>query len=371
MSVGQRHDSDRELAGQGLANLVAPLFGGIPATAAIARTAVNVRSGATSRLAALTHALVLLVIVLVAARWVGEIPRAALAGVLIATAVQMVRVSSLAALLRSTPGDAAVLTITAVATVTFDLVTAVLIGLVVAGFFALRQTAGSAHLEETPLDEGGPRRRGALAARRAHRGLPPRRPAVLRRRARLPARARRRHPGPGGHPAHVAGHGHRRDRRAGPRRHHQPPRAPRHHRAALRGPARTTPRCCASSASTDGSPTSATCSRPRPRPSRTPARTRPGCPTPPATSTRRSSHPEAQGRSAGGLRARSGRPRWRSRSAPPRPTGSAAGLCGLNDPAAPRERRGPSPRRSGPTRRSRPEDCRGPRWRRSAAAGTR
>ena len=152
MSVGQRHDSDRELAGQGLANLVAPLFGGIPATAAIARTAVNVRSGATSRLAALVHALVLLVIVLVAARWVGEIPRAALAGVLIATAVQMVRVSSLAALLRSTPGDAAVLTITAVATVTFDLVTAVLIGLVVAGFFALRQTAGSAHLEETPLD---------------------------------------------------------------------------------------------------------------------------------------------------------------------------------------------------------------------------
>ena len=60
MSVGGRHDSDRELVGQGLANLVAPLFGGIPATAAIARTAVNVRSGATSRLAALTHSLVLL-----------------------------------------------------------------------------------------------------------------------------------------------------------------------------------------------------------------------------------------------------------------------------------------------------------------------
>jgi high affinity sulfate transporter 1 len=154
MSVGQRHDSDRELAGQGLANLIAPLFGGIPATAAIARTAVNVRSGATSRLAALTHAAVLLVVVLIAARWVGEIPRAALAGVLIATAVQMVRVSSLAALLRSTRGDAVVLSITAVATIAFDLVTAVLIGLVVAGFFALRQTAQSARLEEMPLDEG-------------------------------------------------------------------------------------------------------------------------------------------------------------------------------------------------------------------------
>jgi MFS superfamily sulfate permease-like transporter len=153
MSVGQRHDSDRELTGQGLANLAAPLFGGIPATAAIARTAVNVRSGAASRLAALTHAAALLIIVLVATKWVAEIPRAALAGVLIATAVQMVRVSSLTALLRSTRGDAMVLSITAAATIAFDLVTAVLIGLVVAGFFALQQTARSARLEEMPLDE--------------------------------------------------------------------------------------------------------------------------------------------------------------------------------------------------------------------------
>jgi SulP family sulfate permease len=153
MSVGQRHDSDRELVGQGLANLGSPLFGGIPATAAIARTAVNVRAGATSRLAALTHALVLLVVVLVAARWVSQIPLAALAGVLIATAIHMVRVSSLAALMRSTRGDAVVLAITAAATVLFDLVTAVLLGLVVAGFVALRQTAKTARLDEVPLDQ--------------------------------------------------------------------------------------------------------------------------------------------------------------------------------------------------------------------------
>ncbi|MFZ2502480.1 MAG: SulP family inorganic anion transporter [Nocardioides sp.] len=152
MSVGQRHDSDRELVGQGLANLGSPLFGGIPATAAIARTAVNVRAGATSRLAALVHALVLLLIVLVAARWVAQIPLAALAGVLIATAVHMVRVSSLAALLRSTRGDAAVLSITAASTVVFDLVTAVLLGLIVAGFVALRETAKTARLDEIPLD---------------------------------------------------------------------------------------------------------------------------------------------------------------------------------------------------------------------------
>jgi SulP family sulfate permease len=153
MSVGQRHDSNRELFGQGLANLASPLFGGIPATAAIARTAVNVRAGATSRLAALAHALVLLAVVLVAARWVSEIPLAALAGVLIATAIHMVRVSSLLALIRSTRGDAAVLVITAAATVLFDLVTAVLLGLVVAGFVALRQTAKTARIDEVPLDE--------------------------------------------------------------------------------------------------------------------------------------------------------------------------------------------------------------------------
>ncbi|MDV3297178.1 MAG: sodium-independent anion transporter, partial [Brachybacterium paraconglomeratum] len=81
MSVGHRHDSDRELFGQGVANLASPLFGGIPATAAIARTAVNVRAGAASRLAAITHSLVLLVVVLVASRWVSQIPLAALAGV--------------------------------------------------------------------------------------------------------------------------------------------------------------------------------------------------------------------------------------------------------------------------------------------------
>ncbi len=152
MSVGQRHDSNRELFGQGLANLGSSVFGGIPATAAIARTAVNVRSGAASRLAALSHAVFLLGVILVAAQWVSDIPLAALAGVLIATAIQMIRVSSLTALVRATRGDAVVLVSTAVATVVFDLVTAVIIGLVVAGYVAIRQTALSARLEEMPLD---------------------------------------------------------------------------------------------------------------------------------------------------------------------------------------------------------------------------
>ena len=153
MSVEDRHDPNRELVGQGLANLASPLFGGIPATAAIARTAVNIRSGAGSRLAAVTHAAFLLLVAVAATRWVAQIPLAALSGVLIATAVQMVRVSSLRALFRATRSDALVLAITAVATIAFDLVTAVIIGLVVAGFFALQQTARTASLHEIPLTD--------------------------------------------------------------------------------------------------------------------------------------------------------------------------------------------------------------------------
>ena len=146
MRVGERHDSDRELFGQGVANLIVPLFGGVPATAAIARTAVNVRSGARSRLAAITHAVALLLVMLVAAPMVGRIPLAALAGVLIATAIQTIEVSSLAALLRSTRGDAVVLVMTAMTTILLDLVTAVILGLVVAGTFALQQVAKSPEL---------------------------------------------------------------------------------------------------------------------------------------------------------------------------------------------------------------------------------
>ncbi|WP_329282703.1 SulP family inorganic anion transporter [Streptomyces sp. NBC_01451] len=152
MTVGQRHDPDRELFGQGVANLAAPLFGGVPATAAIARTAVNVRSGAGSRLAALTHAVVLAVIVFAAAPLVSKIPLAALAGVLLATAIRMVEVGSLRAMARATRSDALILVLTAVATLALDLVYAVIIGLVVAGALALRAVAMQARLDEVPLD---------------------------------------------------------------------------------------------------------------------------------------------------------------------------------------------------------------------------
>jgi SulP family sulfate permease len=154
MTVGQRHDPDRELFGQGLANIAAPLFGGVPATGAIARTAVNVRTGAGSRLASLTHAAVLAVIVFAAAPLVSRIPLAALAGVLLATAVRMVEVGSIRAMARATRSDALILVLTAVATLALDLVYAVIIGLVVAGALALRAVAKQARLDQVPLDRG-------------------------------------------------------------------------------------------------------------------------------------------------------------------------------------------------------------------------
>ncbi|MEU4436799.1 SulP family inorganic anion transporter [Micromonospora chalcea] len=154
MTVGERHDPDRELFGQGLANLASPVFGGIPATAAIARTAVNVRAGASSKLAALTHAVALAAIVLAAAPLVGRIPLAALAGVLLATTVRMVEAASLLALMRATRADAVVLVLTFAVTVIWDLVTAVVVGLAVAVVLALRAVARSAKLEQVPLDTG-------------------------------------------------------------------------------------------------------------------------------------------------------------------------------------------------------------------------
>lgn len=150
------YDPDRELIGQGLASVSAGLFGGMPATGAIARTAVNVRAGGRSRLAAVVHSIVLLVVVLVASTPAGLIPLAALSGVLMVTAIRMVHVRSARSILRSTRADAAAYLITALVTVSVDLIVAVGIGVVVAGVFALRSVAKSTRVEREPLP-GEPR----------------------------------------------------------------------------------------------------------------------------------------------------------------------------------------------------------------------
>lgn len=148
---GSVYHPDRELVGQGLASLASGLFGGMPATGAIARTAVNVRSGARTRLAAVIHALVILAVIYLATGPVSRIPLAALAGVLMVTAFRMIGASTIRAVLRSTRSDAATFVVTAVITVGFDLIEAVQIGLVVAAFFALQRLARASSVHREPL----------------------------------------------------------------------------------------------------------------------------------------------------------------------------------------------------------------------------
>lgn len=135
------YSPDRELTGQGLASVAAGFFGGMPATGAIARTAVNVRSGARTRLSAIVHALILLAIIYFAAGLVGRIPLAVLAGILMVTASRMVSRHTVTAIMRSTRADAFVFVLTALITVAFDLIVAIEIGLVAAALFTLRKFA--------------------------------------------------------------------------------------------------------------------------------------------------------------------------------------------------------------------------------------
>jgi SulP family sulfate permease len=152
MSDTGPYNADRELVGQGLASIASGFFGGMPATGAIARTAVNVRSGGRTRLAAAVHALALLIVVYLAATVVAFIPLAALSGVLMVTAARMISPTVVRQVLRSTRSDAMVFIVTAVITVSFDLIIAVGIGIAVAAFFALLSlsAASGVHREELP-----------------------------------------------------------------------------------------------------------------------------------------------------------------------------------------------------------------------------
>ncbi|QAY71363.1 SulP family inorganic anion transporter [Xylanimonas protaetiae] len=149
--TGSVYQPDRELVGQGLASVASGLFGGMPATGAIARTAVNVRSGARTRLAAIVHALVILAVIYLATGPVGRIPLAALAGVLMVTTTRMIPARTVLRVVRASRSTAVVFAVTAVITVAFDLIEAVEIGVLVAAFFALRAVAGAAGVHREPL----------------------------------------------------------------------------------------------------------------------------------------------------------------------------------------------------------------------------
>lgn len=143
---------NRELFGQGLASIGAAMFGGMPATGAIARTAVNINAGGRSRLAAVVHSLLLLGVVYLLAPAVSLIPLAALGGVLMVVTVGMIDLSAARAIFTSSKSAAFVYLLTAFITITFDLIEAVEIGVLAAAFFALRSVAmnSAARREQLP-----------------------------------------------------------------------------------------------------------------------------------------------------------------------------------------------------------------------------
>jgi sulfate permease, SulP family len=139
--IGGRHRSNMELVAQGIANIASPLFGGIPATGAIARTATNVKNGGRTPVAGIIHALTLLVITVAAGKWAAYIPMATLAAILVVVAYHMSEWRSFIAELRSPKSDVAVLLTTFLLTVLVDLTVAIGVGMVLAAFLFIRRMA--------------------------------------------------------------------------------------------------------------------------------------------------------------------------------------------------------------------------------------
>ena len=147
--AGTRHDSNQELIGQGIANIVSPLFGGIAATGAIARTATNIRNGGTMPLAGVVHAITLLLILLVLAPYAGKVPLCALAAILFVVAWNMSESRRFLRLVRRAPrADVAILLITFALTILTDLVVAVNIGVILAMFQFMRRMGASVEVVE-------------------------------------------------------------------------------------------------------------------------------------------------------------------------------------------------------------------------------
>jgi SulP family sulfate permease len=139
--IGGKHRSNMELVAQGVANIASPIFGGIPATGAIARTATNVKSGGRTPVAGMMHALTLLLITVVFGRWARLIPLATLAAILVIVAYHMSEWRTFRAELRAPKSDLAVLLTTFLLTVLVDLTVAVEVGMVLAAFLFMRRMA--------------------------------------------------------------------------------------------------------------------------------------------------------------------------------------------------------------------------------------
>jgi SulP family sulfate permease len=137
--IGGNHRSNTELIAQGIANVCSSLFGGIPATGAIARTATNIKNGGRTPIAGMVHALTLLIIMLFVGRWAALVPMAALAGILVVVSWNMSELKSFRFVLKGSKSDATVLLATFLLTVFVDLTVAIEIGMILAAFLFMRK----------------------------------------------------------------------------------------------------------------------------------------------------------------------------------------------------------------------------------------
>ncbi len=144
--IGDRHNSNTELIAQGVANMVTPLFGGIPATGAIARTMTNINNGGRTPVAGIVHAVVLLLILLVLMPYAEYIPMACLAGVLVIVSYNMSGWRTFKTLLKNPKSDVSVLLVTFFLTIIFDLTVAIEFGLILACMLLFRRVASTAHV---------------------------------------------------------------------------------------------------------------------------------------------------------------------------------------------------------------------------------
>ncbi len=164
--IDDRHDSNQELMAQGVANFVVPIFGGIPVTGVIARTATNIRNGASTPVAGIVHAVFLLLVLLVAAPLASEVPLVSLAAVLIVVALRMGEWDEFLWLKRRPKSDGLVFLTTFVLTVCFDLTKAVSIGMILAAGLFVKRVADTTEVQAMA-------REGEGAPHQQIKGLPP------------------------------------------------------------------------------------------------------------------------------------------------------------------------------------------------------
>jgi SulP family sulfate permease len=143
--TGRRHRPNTELIAQGVANIASPVFGGIPATGAIARTATNVKNGGQTPFAGIIHAIVLLLIMIFFGKWASLVPMATLAGILVMTAYHMSEWRLAVRIFRSTKSDTAVMATTFLLTVMVDLSLAIQVGVVLASLLFIKRMADVTH----------------------------------------------------------------------------------------------------------------------------------------------------------------------------------------------------------------------------------